>query len=102
MPFQSVSSMFEKDKRLWLFGEKGLYYFDEKNKQSRTFTVEDGLPGNEFNVSAIAFSSNGNCIAGSTVDWFLLILKNFQKIFIRHVHNLTTFILMILYITRHN
>ena len=65
MPFQSVSSMFEKDKRFWLFGEKGLYYLDEKNRQSRTFTIEDGLPGNEFNVAAIAFASNGNCIAGS-------------------------------------
>ena len=52
MPFQSLSSLFEKDKKLWLFGEKGLYYFDRQNKQGRTFTVEDGLPGNEFNVSA--------------------------------------------------
>jgi len=58
--------MFEKDKKLWLFGEKGLYYYNEKNKQNRTFTVEDGLPGNEFNVSAIAFSSDGKCIAGNT------------------------------------
>jgi ligand-binding sensor domain-containing protein len=66
IPFQSLSGMFEKNKKLWLFGEKGLYYYNEKNKQNRTFTVEDGLPGNEFNVSAIAFSSDGKCIAGNT------------------------------------
>ena len=65
MPFQSVSSVFEKDKKLWLFGEKGLYYFDQNNNQGRTFTMEDGLAANEFNVSAIAFSSDGKCIAGS-------------------------------------
>jgi signal transduction histidine kinase/ligand-binding sensor domain-containing protein len=66
IPFQSVSSLFEKDKKMWLFGEKGLYYFDKQNKQGRTFTVEDGLPGNEFNVSAITFSKDGKCIVGST------------------------------------
>lgn len=66
MPFQSLSSLFEKDKKLWLFGEKGLYYFDRQNKQGRTFTVEDGLPGNEFNVSAFAFAKDGKCIAGTT------------------------------------
>ena len=66
MPFQSVSSVFERDNKLWLFGEKGLVYFDAKNKQEKAFTIEDGLPGNEFNVSAILFSPNGSCIAGST------------------------------------
>jgi signal transduction histidine kinase/ligand-binding sensor domain-containing protein len=66
MPFQSVSSVFEKDNKFWLFGEKGLFYFDANNKQERTFTIEDGLPGNEFNVSAILFSPNGSCVAGST------------------------------------
>jgi signal transduction histidine kinase len=58
--------VFEKDKKLWLLGEKGLYCLDKKNNRARTFTIEDGLPGNEFNVSAIAFSSDGKCIAGST------------------------------------
>jgi signal transduction histidine kinase/ligand-binding sensor domain-containing protein len=66
VPFQTVSNVFEKDGKLWLFGEKGLYYFDEKNKQGRTFTVEDGLPSNEFNESSISFSPGEKCIAGTT------------------------------------
>ena len=66
IPLQSVSSLFQKNNKLWLFGEKGLYCFDRKTNKVRTFTIEDGLPGNEFNVSAIAFASDGKCIAGST------------------------------------
>jgi signal transduction histidine kinase/ligand-binding sensor domain-containing protein len=65
MPFQSVNNVFEKDDKLWLFGEKGLYYFNKKSKQSRTFTIEDGLPGNEFNESSITVSADGKCMAGN-------------------------------------
>lgn len=79
IPFQSVSSVYEKDNKLWLFGEKGLYYFDVKNKQERTFTIEDGLPGNEFNVSAILYSRDGNCLAGSTNGMVAFNTANFQK-----------------------
>ncbi|MGZ8557386.1 MAG: ligand-binding sensor domain-containing protein, partial [Chitinophagaceae bacterium] len=64
-PFLSISSLIKTDNKLWLFGEKGLFCFDEKKNTARTFTVEDGLPANEFNLSAIAFSS-GECIAGTT------------------------------------
>lgn len=79
MPFQSVSSVYEKDNKLWLFGEKGLYYYDVKNKHGRTFTIEDGLPGNEFNISAILFSPGGNCIAGSTNGLVAFNAASFQK-----------------------
>ena len=66
VPFQSAGSVFEKNERLWIFGEKGLYSFDKKTNRGRTFTIEDGLPGNEFNVSVIGFAGDGKCIAGTT------------------------------------
>ncbi|MGZ8558092.1 MAG: ligand-binding sensor domain-containing protein, partial [Chitinophagaceae bacterium] len=53
LPFLNISSVFKKDNTLWIFGEKGLYFFDEKNKTGRTYTVEDGLPANEFSLSAL-------------------------------------------------
>ncbi len=64
-PFLSISSFVKTDKKFWLFGEKGLFCFDEKKNTARTFTVEDGLPANDFNPSAIIFSSNES-IAGTT------------------------------------
>jgi signal transduction histidine kinase/ligand-binding sensor domain-containing protein len=64
-PFRSISSLVKKDNKLWLSGEKGLFCFDEKKNTARTFTVEDGLPANEFNISAITFSAD-KCIAGTT------------------------------------
>ena len=64
-PFLSISSLIKTDNKLWLFGEKGLFCFDEKKNTARTFTTEDGLPANEFNLSTIIFSS-GQCMAGTT------------------------------------
>ena len=66
LPFSTISSVFRKDGRLWIFGEKGLYIFDEKNDIGRTFTVEDGLPANEFSVSALTFGPDQRCIAGTS------------------------------------
>jgi signal transduction histidine kinase/ligand-binding sensor domain-containing protein len=66
LPFLNVSSVFKKDHQLWVFGEKGLYFFDEKNKSRRTFTVEDGLPTNEFSLSALVYTGDERCIAGSS------------------------------------
>jgi signal transduction histidine kinase/ligand-binding sensor domain-containing protein len=65
VPFLSISGLMKTTGKLWLFGEKGLFCFDEKKNTARTFTVEDGLPANEFNLSANIFSS-GECIAGTT------------------------------------
>lgn len=64
-PFISVSSVIKTGNKLWLFGEKGLFCFDEKENTARTFLAEDGLPANEFNIAAINFSSD-KCIAGTT------------------------------------
>jgi len=61
----NISSVLKTDKQLWVFGEKGLYYFDKKNKASRTFTVEDGLSTNEFSMSALVFNRDQRCIAGT-------------------------------------
>ncbi|MBA2249087.1 MAG: hypothetical protein H0W12_02725 [Chitinophagaceae bacterium] len=66
VPFLSISSMMRANKKLWLFGDKGLFCWDERNNTARTFTVEDGLPSNEFNLSALNFSSTGECIAATT------------------------------------
>jgi signal transduction histidine kinase/ligand-binding sensor domain-containing protein len=65
LPFLSVSSVIKIGNKLWLFGEKGLFSYDEKENTSGTFLAEDGLPANEFNIAAITFSS-GKCIAGTT------------------------------------
>ncbi|MGK2861356.1 MAG: two-component regulator propeller domain-containing protein [Chitinophagaceae bacterium] len=64
-PFLSISCILKTDNKLWLFGEKGLFCFDEKTKRARTFTTEDGLPANEFNLSALYYFE-GLCIAGTT------------------------------------
>ena len=55
LPFIDIRSVFKKDNKLWIFGEKGLYVFDEKNRQGRTYTVEDGLPSNEFSFCFTCF-----------------------------------------------
>ncbi len=64
-PFLSISCILKTDNKLWLFGEKGLFCYDEKTKRARTFTTEDGLPANEFNLSALYYNQ-GLCIAGTT------------------------------------
>ena len=66
IPFLSVSGMIKTKDKFWFFGEKGIFFADEKNKNFRNYTTEDGLPANEFNPYAIIFSSSGECIAGTT------------------------------------
>jgi len=66
LPFLNVSSVFKKNGKFWVFGEKGLYFFDEKTREGRTYTVEDGLPTNEFSSAALVVGSDGRCIVGST------------------------------------
>jgi signal transduction histidine kinase len=65
LPFLNVNTVFKKNNKLWIFGEKGLYVFDAEKKQGRTYTVEDGLPSNEFSLSSIVFDSSRRCIAGT-------------------------------------
>ena len=66
IPFESISSFFRKDDKLWLFGEKGLYCYDKEKNESRTFTMEDGLPANDFTLSALVYDKAGKCIAGTS------------------------------------
>jgi signal transduction histidine kinase/ligand-binding sensor domain-containing protein len=65
LPFLNVNSVFKKNDKLWVFGEKGLYVFDQKNQLGQTYTIEDGLPSNEFCLSSIVFDSSQRCIAGT-------------------------------------
>jgi signal transduction histidine kinase len=65
LPFLNVRSMLKEGNKFWIFGDKGLYFFDEKNRIGRTFTVEDGLPTNEFTSSAVVVDDNQRCIAGT-------------------------------------
>ncbi len=66
LSFSNIRIVYKKNSLLWIFGEKGLYVFDEKNSTGRTLTVEDGLPSNEFNLSAIAFTQEQMCVAGTS------------------------------------
>ena len=66
IPFISISSFFRQDEKLWLFGEKGLYCYDKKKNESRTFTMEDGLPSNEFALTAMVYNNGGRCVAGTS------------------------------------
>ena len=66
VPFNSVGNFFKKDEKYWLFGEKGLYCYDKKKNESRTFTIEDGLPANDFTSSTIVLNYDGSCAAGTS------------------------------------
>lgn len=49
---------------LWLSTNRGLSRFDTKTSEVWTFTVEDGLPGNEFNRTEYARDSKGRLYFG--------------------------------------
>ncbi|MBC7744126.1 MAG: hypothetical protein H7096_03405 [Flavobacterium sp.] len=66
VPFLNVMSVAKSNNKLWLFSRKGLFCYDEKKKRGRTFTVEDGLPANEFNEGVYQLSQTGEFIAGTT------------------------------------
>ena len=66
LPFLNICNGLKQEGRFWLFGQRGLYFFDEKTEQGRMYTIEDGLPANEFSLSPIVYSSNKKCIAGSS------------------------------------
>ena len=66
IPFLSISSFFRKDEKIWAFGEKGLYCYDKKKNESRTFTMEDGLPANDFTISAFVYDNTSKCVAGTS------------------------------------
>ena len=94
----NVSSVFKKDNKFWMFGEKGLYFFDEKNNTGRTYTVEDGLPANEFSFSAFAYSPRmADVLQEAPMALFLFFQTRNRIQFIRPGHRLRIFISMIFY-----
>ncbi len=50
---------------LWFGTTKGLVRFDPQTKESRVFTVNDGLPGNRFNYRSALKSRSGKLYFGS-------------------------------------
>jgi signal transduction histidine kinase/ligand-binding sensor domain-containing protein len=65
LPFTSVNNVLAEKNNIWLFGDKGLYYYNLTEKTGRLYTIEDGLPSNSFNEFCIVFTSSGKCIAGT-------------------------------------
>jgi signal transduction histidine kinase/streptogramin lyase len=51
---------------LWLSTNNGLSRFDTVKNEFRNFVVSDGLQGNEFNMSAYAYSSRGEMYFGGS------------------------------------
>ena len=65
LPFTTVNNVLVGRNRLWLFGDKGLYYYNPSENTGRLFTTEDGLPSNKFAEFCIMKTSSGMCIAGT-------------------------------------
>jgi len=53
------------DGKLWLSTNNGLSNFDPSTKSFKNYSVEDGLPANEFNGNAVLKASDGNLYFGS-------------------------------------
>ena len=66
LPFKSIKDLIIEKEKLWLFGEKGLYYFNTSENAGRLFTIEDGLPSNEFSEYCLLRTTAGNFIAGTS------------------------------------
>ena len=66
IPFLNISKIFKNNNNFWIFGERGLYTFRRKTNEERTFTIEDGLPANEFTLSGLVITADGKCIAGTS------------------------------------
>jgi signal transduction histidine kinase len=78
LQFIDIRSVFQKDNTLWIFGEKGLYLFDEKTRHGRTYTIEDGIPSNEFSYGSLIIAGE-KCIAGTTNGLVSFSPKNLQS-----------------------
>lgn len=64
--FTGVNNVIAEKNKIWVFGDKGLYYYNSKDKSGRLFTVEDGLPSNNFSELSVVLDSSGKCIAGTS------------------------------------
>ena len=66
LPFASITNLLVEKNKIWIFGEKGLYYFNTAENAGRLFTAEDGLPSIEFKEYTMLFTSSGKCITGTS------------------------------------
>ncbi|HET7003400.1 MAG TPA: two-component regulator propeller domain-containing protein [Puia sp.] len=65
LPFTSIKNLLVEGNNIWLFGEKGLYLYHTTNQTGRLFSIEDGLPDNEFKEYTSLYTRSGNCIVGT-------------------------------------
>jgi signal transduction histidine kinase/ligand-binding sensor domain-containing protein len=65
LPFKSIKNLLVKGDKIWLFGESGLFQYNTLDKTGRLFSIEDGLPNNEFKQYAFLYTSTKNCIVGT-------------------------------------
>ncbi len=65
LPFTGINNVLVEKNKIWLFGDRGLYYYNIQEKTGRLFTDEDGLPSNKFNETSMVLTSGGKCIAGT-------------------------------------
>lgn len=54
----------DKNGDLWLATQDGLIFYDPKEEKSRTYTVEEGLQGTEFNLNAQHVATDGEMFFG--------------------------------------
>jgi signal transduction histidine kinase/ligand-binding sensor domain-containing protein len=66
LPSLSLSNVLVKDDKVWLFGERGLFYYDTTRHSGRLFNEEDGLPANEFNEYTMIRKPSGECVVGTS------------------------------------
>jgi signal transduction histidine kinase len=65
LPFTSIKNLLLEGNKIWLFGEKGLYLYHISDQTGRLFSIEDGLPDNEFKEYTLLYNRSGNCIVGT-------------------------------------
>jgi signal transduction histidine kinase/ligand-binding sensor domain-containing protein len=65
LPFTVIKDIFIEKNKIWLFGEQGLYQYNTRERTGRLFSIEDGLPSNEFKEFSFLYTSSGTCIAGT-------------------------------------
>jgi len=65
LPFTSIKNLLVEGNNIWLFGEKGLYLYHTNDQTGRLFSIEDGLPDNEFKEYTSLYTRSGNSIVGT-------------------------------------
>lgn len=64
--FGTICSMIrDKKGMLWVSTSRGLYRYDSKTGNTERFTVDDGLPENQFNFSSALLASDGQIYMGT-------------------------------------